>query len=254
MLCNNILYFFYSGTLEGVTQKPSYEKLLDEPLLRFSGLYSEQTAPLIVKCQVYNNGKEFGLPVITSYKPFNKRYNWNEWITLPLQYSDLPRTANLALTILDCAGPGKTAIVGGTTISLFGKDGTFRQGMFDLRVWQNMEADGKNKTATPGKGKDTKKHQMQRLAKLAKKYRNGQIHKVDWLDRLTFREIEKINDREKKESDYLYLMIEFPEIVCNNKSYSIVYFEQDGDDKYTFISKPKLVTVPDPEILQVSEC
>lgn len=238
------------GTLEGVTQKPSYEKLLDEPLLRFSGLYSEQTPPLMVKCQVYNKGKPFGLPVTTSYKPFHKRYNWNEWITLPLQYNDLPRTAMLALTILDCAGPGKTIIVGGTTISLFGKDGTYRQGMFDLRVWPNEEADGNHQTKTPGKGKDNKKHQMQRLAKLAKKYRNGQIHKVDWLDRLTFREIEKINDKEKKESDYLYLMIEFPEILFNDRIYTIVYYEQDGDNKFTFVSKPKLVTVPDSEILQ----
>lgn len=123
----------------------------------------------------------------------------------------------LALTILDCAGPGKETIVGGTTISVFGKDSTFRQGLFDLRVWPNEEADGKMPTQTPGKGKDSKKHQMQRLAKLAKKYRNGQIHKVDWLDRLTFREIERINDREKRESDYLYLMIEFPSVILEDK-------------------------------------
>lgn len=33
--------------------------------------------------------------------------------------------------------------------------------------------------------------------------------------------------------------------------FSIVYFEPDGDLKYKFNSKPKLVTVPDTEILQV---
>lgn len=33
----------------------------------------------------------------------------------------------LALTVLDCAGAGKTSIVGGTTISFFGKDGLYRQ-------------------------------------------------------------------------------------------------------------------------------
>lgn len=56
-----------------------------------------------------------------------KSYSWNEWVTLPMQFSDLPRTAMLALTILDCAGAGKTAVVGGTTISFFGKDGLYRQ-------------------------------------------------------------------------------------------------------------------------------
>lgn len=54
-------------------------------------------------------------------------FSWKEWVTLPVQYSDLPRTAMLALTILDCAGAGKTSIIGGTTISMFGKNGKFRQ-------------------------------------------------------------------------------------------------------------------------------
>lgn len=50
--------------------------------------------------------------------------------------------------------------------------------MFDLRVWVDVEADGATLTKTPGKGKDSSKNQMQRLAKLAKKHRNGQIPKV----------------------------------------------------------------------------
>lgn len=52
--------------------------------------------------------------------------------------------------------------------------------MFDLRVWPNVEADGNFQTDTPGKGKDSNKNQMQRLAKLAKKHRNGQIQKVNF--------------------------------------------------------------------------
>ena len=152
---------------------------------------------------------------------------------MPLQFNDLPRTAMLALTILDCAGyNGRMTIVGGTTISLFGsKNGVFRQGMFDLRVWPNVEADGNNPSTTPGKGKDLNKNQMQRLAKLAKKHRNGQIHKVDWLDRLTFREIEMINEKEKRESDYLYLMIEFPTVSCNDKIVSTV-MDNNGNWRY----------------------
>lgn len=63
-----------SGTLEGIKQKPSYEKLLDEPLLRFSGLYSEPCPSFMVRIQVFNNGQPFGLPVTTSYKAFTKRW------------------------------------------------------------------------------------------------------------------------------------------------------------------------------------
>ncbi|XP_061389541.1 phosphatidylinositol 3-kinase catalytic subunit type 3 [Musca vetustissima] len=239
------------GTLEGKKRQPDYEKLLEDPILRFSGLYSEECPSFQVRLQIFNQGRPYCLPVTTSYKAFTKRWSWNEWVTLPLQFSDLPRTAMLVLTILDCAGAGQTSVIGGTSISLFGKNGMFRQGMYDLRVWLGVEGDGGYPSKTPGKGKDSSKSQMQRLGKLAKKHRNGQVQKVDWLDRLTFREIELINEREKRMSDYMYLMIEFPTVVVDDcYTYSIVYFEPEGDKNYKFLNKPKLVTVPDSEILQ----
>lgn len=92
---------------------------------------------------------------------------------------------------------------------------------------------------------------MQRLAKLTKKHRNGHISKVDWLDRLTFRELELINEKEKRSSNYLYLMVEFPSITVDNIPNYIVYFEQDGDDVYQFRVQADIVTVPDQEILKV---
>lgn len=53
--------------------------------------------------------------------------------------------------------------------------------MLDLRVWPNREADGNFPSSTPGKEKDNGKAQMQRLAKLAKKHRNGHITKVSFI-------------------------------------------------------------------------
>ncbi|CAG5083173.1 Similar to pik3c3: Phosphatidylinositol 3-kinase catalytic subunit type 3 (Xenopus laevis) [Cotesia congregata] len=157
--------------------------------------------------------------------------------------------AQLAITIYDCAGPGRQIAVGGTTISLFGKHGVFRQGMLDLRVWPNVEADGSVPTTTQGKARDAGKEQMQRLAKLAKKRRNGQMPRVDWLDRLAFREIEVINEREKRESNYLYLTVEFPEVTMDGLPYSIVYYEKDGDEVVQHRAQPDVVTIPDYEIL-----
>ncbi|XP_055837227.1 phosphatidylinositol 3-kinase catalytic subunit type 3 [Episyrphus balteatus] len=238
------------GTLEGKKQKPDHEKLLENRILAFSGLYSETCPPFQVRLQVYNKGKPYCLPVTSSYKAFTKRWSWNEWVSLPMLFSDLPRTAILVLTILDCAGGGQTSIIGGTSISLFGKNGMFRQGMYDLRVWLDVEGDGGYPSKTPGKGKESSKSQMQRLGKLAKMHRNGHLQKVDWLDRLTFREIELINEREKRLSNYIYLMIEFPTVTVDGFNYSIVYFEPEGDKTNKIISKPRLVTVPDSEILQ----
>ncbi|XP_028155979.1 phosphatidylinositol 3-kinase catalytic subunit type 3 isoform X1 [Ostrinia furnacalis] len=234
------------GTLEGKRAKPEYDRLLEDPMLKFSGLYQEGCSDLYVTCQVLSDGVPLALPVTTSYKAFTNRWNWNEWVTLPVYFSDLPRDATLAMTIYDCAGPGKVMVVGGTTISLFGKHGMLRQGMFDLRVWPGVEGSEK----TPGKAPDRGKEQMQRLAKLAKKHRNGHMPKVDWLDRLTFREIEMINEKEKRSSDYMYLMIEFPTVQIDGINHAVVYYEQDGDEMYQFRAQADIVTVPDYEIGQ----
>lgn len=224
---------------------------MEDPFLRFSGLYSQTVPSFQVKLELFNKGKSICLPVTTSFKVFTKRWSWNEWMTFNLSFCDIPKTAVLALTIYDCCGPGVMKVIGGTAITLFGKNGLFRQGMFDLRIWMDIEGDGNYPSNTPGKGKNSSKSQMQRLGKLAKKHRLGHIQKVDWLDRLTFREIELINENEKKLSKNMFLMVEFPTVVINDLDYSIVYFEPEGEKIQKIISKPKIVTVPDSEIEQV---
>lgn len=115
-------------------------------MLRYSGLYQEGCADLMVQCQVFADGRPLALPVHTCYKAFTNRwkwvpcvivvvhcvtkqwlFSWNEWVTLPVTFRDLPRSALLAITIYDCAGPREKVPLGGTTISLFGKHGVFRQ-------------------------------------------------------------------------------------------------------------------------------
>lgn len=233
------------GTLDGRREKPNYEALLKDPLLKFSGLHQAACSDLYVSCQVYAEDKELALPVRTSHKAFSARWNWNEWLTLPLRFSDLPRNAVLALTIHDCYGPRRSEPIGGTTISFFGKHGVFRQGLHDLRVWPNTVAHPEN---TPGKVQDPGKDQMQRLAKLAKKHRNGQMMKVDWLDRLTFREIELINEREKRSSNSMYLMVEFPRVEHEGVIYSVVWWERGDQDEYEHRTSGNIVRIPDPEI------
>ncbi|XP_061469404.1 phosphatidylinositol 3-kinase catalytic subunit type 3 isoform X3 [Rhineura floridana] len=227
-------------------------------MLRFSGLYQETCSDLYVTCQVFAEGKPLALPVRTSYKAFSTRWNWNEWLKLPVKYPDLPRNAQVALTIWDVYGPGKAVPVGGTTVSLFGKYGMFRQGMHDLKVWPNMEADGSEPTKTPGRTSSTlSEDQMSRLAKasdkehleeLTKSHRQGHMVKVDWLDRLTFREIEMINESEKRSSNFMYLMIEFRCAKCDDKEYGIVYYEKDGDESSPILTSSEIVKVPDPQM------
>uniref|UniRef100_A0A6I8SQ55 Phosphatidylinositol 3-kinase catalytic subunit type 3 n=1 Tax=Xenopus tropicalis TaxID=8364 RepID=A0A6I8SQ55_XENTR len=237
------------GSLEGKREQKSYKAVLEDPMLKFSGLYQETCSDLYVTCQVFAEGKPLALPVRTSYKAFSTRWNWNEWLKLPVKYADLPRSAQVALTIWDVYGPGKAIPVGGTTVSLFGKYGMFRQGMHDLKVWPNIEADGSEPTKTPGRtSSSASEDQMSRLAKLTKAHRQGHMVKVDWLDRLTFREIEMINESEKRSSNFMYLMVEFPCVKSDEKEYGIVYYEKDGDESTPISSSSEIVRVPDPQM------
>ncbi|ERE83733.1 phosphatidylinositol 3-kinase catalytic subunit type 3 [Cricetulus griseus] len=240
------------GSLEGKREQKSYKAVLEDPMLKFSGLYQETCSDLYVTCQVFAEGKPLALPVRTSYKAFSTRWNWNEWLKLPVKYPDLPRNAQVALTIWDVYGPGKAVPVGGTTVSLFGKYGMFRQGMHDLKVWPNVEADGSEPTRTPGRTSSTlSEDQMSRLAKLTKAHRQGHMVKVDWLDRLTFREIEMINESEKRSSNFMYLMVEFRCVKCDDKEYGIVYYEKDGDESSPILTSFELVKVPDPQMSMI---
>lgn len=81
--------------------------------------------------------------------------------------------------------------------------------MIDLRVWPDKTADENPNTSTPRKSSLDGKNQIQILNKLTNKHFNGLIPKVEWLDRLTYREIEIMFEFEKRVSDYLNLTLSF---------------------------------------------
>lgn len=237
----------YSGTLEGQRAKKSIQAVLEEPFLQFSGLYQNDFSDLYVVCQIFANGRALSLPVRTSYKAFNNRWNWNEWVELPIRYKDLPRNAMLGLTIYDVYGPGKLIAIGGTSIPLFGTHGCLRRGFHDLRVWPGIEADCSIKNSTPGEMAKSGGSEMEKLSKLVKQHRKGRMMSVDWLDRLTFREIEVINEQEKRKNNCMYLTVEFSKFHCDSVEYAIVFFEPDGEllDESVPASDYSVVQEPD---------
>ena len=235
------------GTLEGHREKKSVQELLDDPQLQFSGLYHSEHSDLYVTARVYANGKPLTLPTQTAYKAFSTRWNWNEWLLLPIHYKDVPRTAVLALTIYDIYGPRKATPVGGTTIPIFGTHGCLRRGIHDLRVWLGEEADGNLNSMTPGEMDEKKESEMMRLSRLVKKHRKGRMMRVDWLDRLTYREIEVINEREKRSTKCMYLTIEFPAFHFDNIEHLVVFFEADGLQEERLPPKSEFLKVNDQE-------
>ncbi|XP_050084607.1 phosphatidylinositol 3-kinase catalytic subunit type 3-like isoform X3 [Anopheles aquasalis] len=238
------------GTLEGENVGYSYENLIAHPLLKFSGMHTEKVPALKVKIQIFDNNVPVGLAVCTSHKQFTTRWSWNEWVSLPLRFADISRTAMLSFTIFDCAGGREQAtVVGRTSISFFSSNGLFRQGLYDLKVWPQMKST-EFRTSIPSHSFIAGVSQMQRLSRLAKEHRNGEMNKVDWLDRLTFRELEVINEMEKRNSQFLYLMVEFPQLFIDEKQYSIMHLEMNVQSVVAYVPKPKIVVVPDYEIYQ----
>ncbi|KAF8935421.1 Phosphatidylinositol (PI) 3-kinase [Haplosporangium bisporale] len=85
----------------------------------------------------------------TSYKPMSSKFAWNEWITLPIKYRDLPLNAQLCFTIWEAASPRKVEAIGGSTLKLFGLFNIILTGPQKLHMWPDCEADGSEFTKTP---------------------------------------------------------------------------------------------------------
>ncbi|KAI9884110.1 MAG: nuclear protein [Watsoniomyces obsoletus] len=175
---------------------------------------------LYVTAQLWADSKPLTVPVQTSYKAFKSsrtyairikiQHIWNEWLTVPIDYATLPLSSQLAITIWDLSPAGGDGArghhvpFGGTTIPLFEKDCTLRQGRQKCRVHRHKAADGLSNSGTPAiptpprglsiKNEDKDEEgedQVERLEKLLKKHEMGETPRIDWLDQLTFRAIEQ---------------------------------------------------------------
>ncbi|CAI4211013.1 unnamed protein product [Parascedosporium putredinis] len=149
--------------LEGDEPPFRQSTLLENPALRHVGSNISPHSDLYVTVQVWAGSKPLTVPVQTAYKPFRTERRWNEWLTLPITYANLPSTR--ALQKAD--GNDNST----TPASDSKKRGTARKG--DL---------------TPV---DKDAQEQERMEKLFKKHEMGEIPRVDWLDQLVFRGFEK---------------------------------------------------------------
>lgn len=115
--------FSISGKLEGERARPSYKNLLDNPTLKYSGVL--QHLDLYTTVQIFANSQPLCMPIKTSYRYIEaKPWLWDEWLTMPLKVSDLPRNAQLAITVWDIESPQRGDVpVCGATLSMFDKYG-----------------------------------------------------------------------------------------------------------------------------------
>ncbi|KZF22995.1 phosphoinositide 3-kinase [Xylona heveae TC161] len=200
------------GSLDGYQTPIPFSKLVYRPDLRYIGSNMSPHSDLYVTVQLWADSKPLTVPVQTAYKAFKTERIWNEWLTLPIDYATLPLSAQLAITIWDLSPTGGESArghaipFGGTTVPLFDSDNTLQKGRQKCRVYRHKAADGLSETTTPSIRRpryqlkiDKRKveengddeYETDRLEKLFKKHEMGEIQRVDWLDQLVFRQLEK---------------------------------------------------------------
>ncbi|RDL41533.1 putative 1-phosphatidylinositol 3-kinase [Venustampulla echinocandica] len=200
-------------SLDGEQTETPFSTLIQNPDLRHIGSNLSPHSDLYVTVQLWADSKPLTVPVQTAYKPFRSERKWNEWLTLPINCSNLPVSAQLAITIWDLSptggkdAQGHAIPFGGTTLPLFDQENQIQKGRQKCYLHRRKAADGLDSTSTPStlpkirrdgvdsKGtieivdKDT--DELDRLEKLFKKHEMGEIPRVEWLDQLVFRGLEK---------------------------------------------------------------
>ncbi|KAF2286664.1 hypothetical protein GH714_023347 [Hevea brasiliensis] len=200
---------------------------------------------------LHRNITIFLASIVSELESAGPSYYWNELITLSTKYRDLTAHSQLAVTVWDVSRGKDEGLIGAATILLFNSKMQLKTGKQKLRLWPGKEADGSFPTTTPGKVPRHERGELERLEKLVNKYERGQIQCIDWLDRLTFKAMEKIKEREscRNGSSHLYLVIDF----CSFEHR--VVFQESGANfllPSPIASTNELVIVWDPELGKIN--
>lgn len=178
--------------------------------MRHLGSSQNPSSDLFVTVQLWSDSKPLGVPLQTSYKAFKHTRVWNEWLQMPMSIKDAPLNAQLAITAWDLsplAGDGiqgHDVAFGGTTVPLFDHEGKLKMGRQKCKIYRHKAADGFSATTTPSKPPPKRrKHrdflapskeemELERIEVLIKKHEMGEITRIDWMDQLVFRQLEKL--------------------------------------------------------------
>ncbi|KAL2010307.1 hypothetical protein VTN00DRAFT_6114 [Thermoascus crustaceus] len=200
------------GSLEGKQKQIPFSVLLKHPELRHIASSQNPVSDLYVTVQLWSDSKPLGVPMQTSYKAFKATRTWNEWLQMPMSIKDAPLRSQLAITIWDLSpfggdgAYGHKIPFGGTTISLFDADGKLKMGRQKCKVYRHKAADGFSSTTTPSTpppkrrkgnvpdalGPSPEELELERVETLIKKHEMGEIPRIDWMDQMVFRQLEKI--------------------------------------------------------------
>jgi len=251
------------GSLEGhIPGKPIEEILSNEINAFVTDRY------VYISVELYASGRPYSLPAQSHPIPVPKRnpnssasqkVKWDEWLTLPVQFCELPRDSVLALRLVEF---GTDLCLGSTVCEVFSEIGELLQGSRDLWVWPMVEPDPKyHNSSTSARGQIDKNHQMHRLKPLKDKMNFKENSNIEWLNPLTTKEMSQLSHKESIVGDFMNLVIETESLAFRegqNRSapsgfhpekrvleYACVYMENGADQDVTVTTHHSLRRIPD---------
>ncbi|RAL08605.1 phosphatidylinositol 3-kinase VPS34 [Aspergillus homomorphus CBS 101889] len=200
------------GSLEGKQKEIPFSVLLKRPDLRHLGSAQNPHSDLFVTVQLWSESKPLGVPLQTPYKAFKSARSWNEWLQMPVSIKDAPLKSQLAITVWDLSpfggegAHGHYVPFGGTTIPLFDADGKLKMGRQKCKIYRHRAADGFSSTTTPSTpppkrrkgnapdplGPSSEELELERVEVLIKKHEMGELPRIDWMDQMVFRQLERL--------------------------------------------------------------
>ncbi|KAJ1722828.1 Phosphatidylinositol (PI) 3-kinase [Coemansia erecta] len=184
---------------------------------------------LFVTAQLESSEIPMSLPLQTKYHRMTDRYEWFEWIRFPAKYSELALDARILVVLWEMEGLWKVNQLGACEVRLFQPDSELVQGRRRLCL---SSAETENPLV------------FDRLFEARRRFMDGDIQSVDWLDALAMERIADIEAKERIQTDDLYIHVTFPRF-----DFPVVFGEPKLDDPLVLQpEKPKYCLVFDPEM------
>jgi phosphatidylinositol 3-kinase len=146
----------------------------------------------------------FGQPICQAHTTLHsndgEKLSWDEWVTFPVTYAELPLDTILCLDLYD---PDQ-GHVGGTSAYMYTSRGKLKRGFRRYRIHRGTAADGSEDSQTLGR------FPTQPWEDIAQEFQMKRIPQVPWMDKLTTVKLNELAAQRPLETHEIYLLMEFP--------------------------------------------